>query len=145
MHAPHSSHSSLICVSSLCSPGISVPRSWQGLGLNREYIKGSGLQVCEQLALTFWVFLKHYLSFPWCNWSWFLPVPCMGDQNNLFLSLLKIHLMYLKCIITFPSQYSLKYIVTLHTKTYHHFLEVISIKKNGGIFFLNIFLEKLPS
>lgn len=41
-HAPHSSHCSLICVSSICSPDISVPTSWQGSGLHRVYIGGVG-------------------------------------------------------------------------------------------------------
>lgn len=50
LHVPAIPHS--------CSPHISVSVSWQGLGLHREYIKGSGMQVCEQLTLA------DFLSFP---------------------------------------------------------------------------------
>lgn len=42
LHVPVFPHS--------CSPDISVPAFWQGLGLHREYTKGSGLQVCEQFS-----------------------------------------------------------------------------------------------
>lgn len=135
MHAPRSSHSSLM-FSSHFKDCVYTGNILRRVGC--RYVN-------NWLCLTFWVFQKYYLNFPWCNWSWFLPVPSMHDLNNLFSSLLQIHLMYLKFIITSPSQCFLKYILILHTKTYYHFLEVIGIEKIQENFFLNTFLKKLPS
>lgn len=58
----------------------------------------------------------------------------MDDKNSLFSSPLQVPFMYLKFIIASLSQYSLKYIVILHTKIYYNFLEVISTEKKGENF-----------
>lgn len=131
MHAPRSSHSSLVF------PDISVLMSWQGLRLQREYIKWSRLQVCEQLALTdFLSFPKILSKFPSVQLKLISSCAIHGwlEKSVLFS--------FTNTFNTFEVYYcsSLSVFSQIHSYIAQKILLPFPrIEKNGGIFFLEYF------